>query len=89
MTVSSERAGYGEARVPGGRPAASSLANVAPADNRAPRDPLTTAATPGHAMKAAPVLVEGVPLYPTGAILGKALEPLAEGAGSIRVLLLR
>jgi hypothetical protein len=50
-------------------------------------DLLTTASTPCHAMRAEPLMVQGVPLYPTGAILGKALEPLQEGVGLIRVLM--
>jgi len=41
--------------------------------------------TPGHAMKASPAIVNGIRVYPTGAILGKALEPLAAGTGIIRV----
>lgn len=50
-------------------------------------DLLVTAATRGHAMRAAPVVVNGVALYPTGAVLGKALEPFAgPGTGVIRVL---
>jgi hypothetical protein len=49
-------------------------------------DLLTTAGTPGHAMRAEPVMVQGVALHPTGAILGKALEPLEEGTSLIRVL---
>ena len=44
-----------------------------------PGDLLTTAATPGHAMKAT------LPA-PQGTLLGKALAPLAEGTGVIRVL---
>ena len=37
-------------------------------------------------MKAAPVLVRGVKVCRTGAILGKALEPLNQGKGVIKVL---
>src|SRR5437763_14246803 len=51
-----------------------------------PGDPLTTARTPGHAMKASSVVVGGVAVYPTGAILGKALEPLRSGSSTIEVL---
>jgi hypothetical protein len=40
-------------------------------------------------MKATPVNVQGIEIYPTGTILGKALEPLAEGTGVIRVLLVQ
>jgi hypothetical protein len=52
-----------------------------------PGDVLTTSSTPGHAMKASPVLVGGVQIYPTGAILGKALEPLEAGTGIILALI--
>lgn len=48
---------------------------------------LVSAGTRGHAMLARPVEVGGVEIYPTGAILGKALEPLADGVGLISVLL--
>ena len=51
-------------------------------------DLLTTSSTPGHAMKAKPVSVAGVEIYPTGTILGKALEPLAGERGVIRVLVM-
>jgi hypothetical protein len=44
-----------------------------------PGDLLTTASTPAHAMKAT------LPA-PQGTLLGKALEPLGEGTGVIRVL---
>lgn len=43
-------------------------------------DLLTTSSTPGHAMKAAD------PLRAFGAVLGKALEPLASGRGLIPIL---
>ncbi|MGQ0641875.1 MAG: hypothetical protein ACT4P6_14085 [Gemmatimonadaceae bacterium] len=50
-------------------------------------DILVTAATPGHAMRTDPVIVNGVKLYPTGAILGKALQEFAgPGRGLIKVL---
>jgi hypothetical protein len=52
-----------------------------------PGDVLTTSSTPGHAMKASPVLVGGVQIYPAGAILGKALEPLEAGTGIILALI--
>lgn len=52
----------------------------------APGDLLVTSSTAGHAMKARPVMIDGVAIYPTGAILGKALEPLKTGRGKIRVL---
>jgi hypothetical protein len=49
-------------------------------------DLLVTASLPGYAMKAIPQTVAGVAIYPTGAILGKALEPLAQGTGLIKVM---
>lgn len=49
-------------------------------------DLLTTAGTPGYAMKASPAVVSGVEIYPTGAILGKALQPLDGRRGVIKVL---
>jgi hypothetical protein len=52
----------------------------------APGDLLTTATTPGYAMKAKPAIVAGVAVYPTGAILGKALQSLRAGRGVISVL---
>jgi hypothetical protein len=51
-----------------------------------PGDLLTTAAIPGYAMKAKPVVIGGVSIYPTGAILGKALQPLDASRGVIDVL---
>jgi len=51
-----------------------------------PGDLLTTSPTPGHAMKARPVLVEGVEFYRPGTILGKALESRDVGKGTIMVL---
>ena len=49
-------------------------------------DLLVTSPTPGHAMKAEPLLLDGEPLYRPGTILGKALEGLSEGTGVIEVL---
>jgi hypothetical protein len=50
-------------------------------------DILVTATTAGHAMRAIPVEVNGVKVYPGGAMLGKALEEFAgPGVGMIRVL---
>jgi hypothetical protein len=51
-----------------------------------PGDLLVTSSTAGCAMKARPVMVDGVAIYPTGAIIGKAMEPLDEGSAKIRVL---
>jgi hypothetical protein len=53
-----------------------------------PRDLLTTSSTPGRAMKAKPRLVDGTEIYPTGTIVGKAMEPLKQGTGVIRVLII-
>jgi hypothetical protein len=50
-------------------------------------DLLVTSSKQGHAMKAIPVNVGGVLIYPTGAILGKALENFeGQEAGLIKVL---
>jgi hypothetical protein len=49
-------------------------------------DLLTTSSTPGHAMKATPILFNGVEFYRTGTILGKALEPLNSKTAVIKVL---
>ncbi len=51
-------------------------------------DLLTTSSTPGYAMKATPVSVAGVEIYPGGTILGKALTPLTGEKGKIRMLVL-
>jgi hypothetical protein len=51
-------------------------------------DLLTTSRLAGYAMKAKPVVVHGVAIYPTGAILGKALQPLRRGTGTIEVLMM-
>jgi hypothetical protein len=84
----------------GDQPAGSSLADEAPvalvgvvptrvcAVNGPVRvgDLLTTSSIPGCAMLARPVVVDGVPIYRTGTILGKALQPLPSGKGLIEVL---
>ncbi|MBE0636166.1 hypothetical protein IH601_09230 [Candidatus Bipolaricaulota bacterium] len=49
-------------------------------------DLLVTSPTPGHAMKAEPLLLDTIPLHRPGTILGKALESLSEGIGVIEVL---
>jgi hypothetical protein len=50
-------------------------------------DILVTASRPGHAMRATPLVIQGVAVYPTGAILGRALEEFrGPGTGRIRVL---
>ena len=53
-----------------------------------PGDLLTTSSTAGYAMKATPVSVAGVEIYPAGTILGKALTPLTGERGKIRMLAL-
>lgn len=52
-----------------------------------PGDVLTTSLTPGHAMKADPLSLDGASFYPPGCLLGKALEELDQGTGLILVLL--
>jgi len=50
-------------------------------------DLLVTSSKPGHAMKAIPVKINDILIYPTGAILGKALENFDKGRqGMIKVL---
>jgi hypothetical protein len=49
-------------------------------------DLLTTSSTPGYAMKALPLRIGKARVYRTGTILGKALEPLNERKGVIKVL---
>jgi len=52
----------------------------------APGDLLTTSSTPGHVMKAEPVLIDGVEFHRPGTLVGKALEPLDAGQGVIEIL---
>jgi hypothetical protein len=52
-----------------------------------PGDLLTTSSTVGHAMKAKPTTINGVEIYPTGTIVGKAMEPLERGTGTISMLM--
>ncbi len=51
-----------------------------------PGDLLTTSSIPGRAMKASPVELNGIKIFPTGTIIGKALGKLASGDGVINVL---
>lgn len=51
-------------------------------------DLLVTSSLPGYAMKARPKETSGIETYPTGAILGKALETWEEGVGMIKVLVM-
>jgi hypothetical protein len=48
-------------------------------------DLLTSSSTPGHAMKAIPTTVDGVPIHAPGTILGKALKSHKAGIGLIEV----
>ncbi|ACV33830.1 hypothetical protein [Accumulibacter sp.] len=48
-------------------------------------DLLTTSSTPGHAMRAEPILLDGKSLYPSGTIIGKALAAHVDGEGVIEV----
>ena len=50
-------------------------------------DLLVTSNIPGVAMKSLPVEVGGVQMHRPGTLIGKALEPLAQGTGEILVLL--
>jgi hypothetical protein len=51
-----------------------------------PGDLLTTSSLLGHAMKASPIIINGIKIYPPGTIVGKALDQLASGQGIIKVL---
>ncbi|MGA9349147.1 MAG: hypothetical protein WBW48_10125 [Anaerolineae bacterium] len=53
-----------------------------------PGDLLTTSSIPGHAMKATPVLINGVPFYRNGVIIGKALGSLKSGTGAMQMLVM-
>jgi hypothetical protein len=50
-------------------------------------DLLVTSDKPGVAMKSLPIMVRGARIHRPGTIVGKALEPLANGQGRILVLL--
>jgi hypothetical protein len=50
-------------------------------------DLLTTSTTPGHAMKAVPLKMNGMEIYRPGTIIGKALESHAGDVGMIEVLI--
>ncbi|HEY9487967.1 MAG TPA: hypothetical protein VIQ51_06545 [Chryseosolibacter sp.] len=50
-------------------------------------DLMVTSSLPGHSMKAIPAIVNGIEIYPTGAIIGKALENFdGKGSGMIKIL---
>jgi hypothetical protein len=51
-----------------------------------PGDLLSTSDTPGHAMKAEPMEINGRTFYPSGIVLGKAMGTLESGTGTIEVL---
>ncbi|MEM7028411.1 MAG: hypothetical protein AAF629_02375 [Chloroflexota bacterium] len=51
-----------------------------------PGDLLTSSSTPGYAMKALPLNINGVEFFAPGTIIGKALAPLDTEAGLIDVL---
>jgi len=48
---------------------------------------LVTSDKEGFAMKSVPVELGGVQIHRPGTLIGKALEPLAQGTGEILVLL--
>jgi hypothetical protein len=48
-------------------------------------DLLTSSPTPGYAMKAEPVDIDGVQFYRPGTIIGKAMGSLSEGQGLVEV----
>ncbi|HKS24306.1 MAG TPA: hypothetical protein VJZ76_16010 [Thermoanaerobaculia bacterium] len=50
-------------------------------------DLLVTSGKPGVAMRSEPIDVAGVKIHRPGTLIGKALEPLAQGEGEILVLL--
>jgi hypothetical protein len=53
-----------------------------------PGDALTTSSMPGHAMKAKAIAMEGMSFFPGGVIIGKALERLDQGTGTIQMLVM-
>jgi hypothetical protein len=48
-------------------------------------DLLTSSSTPGHAMRAEPILVDGQRVFKAGTIVGKALIAHARGRGVIDI----
>jgi hypothetical protein len=50
-------------------------------------DLLVTSDREGMAMKSEPLMIQGRPFHSPGTLIGKALEPLANGTGEILVLL--
>jgi hypothetical protein len=53
-----------------------------------PGDLLTTSGVAGYAMKARATVVRGIAIYPQGTIVGKALQSLRHGQGTIEVMLM-
>jgi hypothetical protein len=53
-----------------------------------PGDLLTTSSTPGYAMKADPITLDGITFYPSGVTIGKALGSLESGTGVIQMLVI-
>ena len=53
-----------------------------------PGDLLTTSSTPGHAMKAQPLHIDGASIYQQGTILGKAMTTLDGDEGVIEMLVM-
>jgi hypothetical protein len=51
-----------------------------------PGDMLTASATPGHAMLARPIEIDGFSFFPSGVVIGKALEGWDSGTGVIMML---
>ena len=51
-----------------------------------PGDLLTSSSAPGRAMKAGMIRVGGVEFFPSGVLIGKALQPLESGKGVIEAL---
>jgi hypothetical protein len=90
--VISDRPGLilGEARTDSSKVATSGRVKVKVDATRHPLrigDLLVTSDTPGYAMYSEPLDLGGIRLHRPGTIVGKALEPLAEGRGEILVLL--
>ena len=50
-------------------------------------DLLVTSDVPGMAMKSEPIMIGGRQIHGPGTLIGKALEPLEKGSGTILVLL--
>lgn len=51
-------------------------------------DLLTSSSTPGHAMKATSVTIDGQPIHRPGTIIGKAVGSLRSGTGTIEVFVI-